>query len=107
MARASSPTGLSLAQLQKLMKSRQSEMSRLTRSREKLVKKLEAIDEKIAAVSGGVGGGGGGTGGVRARNNVSLQDTILTILTKAGGPMSVGDILDKVTASGYRSNSAN
>jgi hypothetical protein len=109
MPRTASPTGFSIAQLQKLVQSRQTEMARLSRNRDKLLKKLDAVEAKLAAISGGAGGRGrgGAGGGTRARNEVSLQDTIHQILSKAGGPMSVGDILAKVTATGYRSNSAN
>jgi len=109
MARTSSPAGFSLAQLQKLMRSRQTEVNRLTRQRDKVQKKLDTLDARIAAASGGAGAGraSGGGGGVRARNEQSLQDVIHHVLGKSGGPMGVGDILAKVQATGYRSNSAN
>jgi len=95
--------GLSLAQLERLMNTRRAEMSKLTRQRDKLQKRLDAVDSKIAAISGGAGG----RPGSRARNAVSLQEAILQVLTKAGGPMKVGDIMDKVSNMGYRSTSAN
>jgi hypothetical protein len=88
------------------MRSRRGEMAKLTRKREKLLRQLDAVDEQIASVSGGAGTGGGGAGS-RARNKISLQEAILQVLTKSGGAMSVGDILDKVSATGYRSTSAN
>jgi hypothetical protein len=50
-----------------------------------------------------VAAGGGG----RVRNEKSLNDMISGVLTKAGKPMSVGDITDAVRAGGYKSNSAN
>ena len=102
MTRANS--GLSLAQLERLVQSRRGEMAKLTRKREKIQKQLDAIDGRIASISGGASGGRGGT---RARNEVSLQEAILQTLSKAGGPLSVGQILDKVSAAGYRSTSAN
>src|SRR3954447_21763069 len=61
MARAAANSGLSLAQLERLMKSRRTEMNRLGRKRDKLQKQLDAVDAQIAAVSGGGGGGGGGS----------------------------------------------
>jgi hypothetical protein len=108
MARTPS-AGLSLAALEKMMNSRRKDVARLTRKRDKIQKKLDAIDAQIAAVSGGAAGrmGGGGGRGSRARNDASLQDVIHQVLSKGGGPMSVGDILAKVEATGYRSNSAN
>jgi len=104
MARSASNTGYSLAQLEKLMQSRRGEMAKLTRKRDKLQKQLDVIDGKIGAISGGAGGGRGGS---RARNEVSLQEAILQVLSKSGGPMNVGAIMEKVSATGYRSTSAN
>lgn len=101
MPRVSSSTEMSLAQLEKLMNSRRKDLAKLTRQRQKVQKKLDAIDEKIAAIGGSAGGGR------RARNAMSLQDLIHQVLSKANGAMSVGDILNKVNAAGYRSNSAN
>jgi hypothetical protein len=106
MARTPS-TGLSLAALQKMIQSRQNDVAKLTRKRDKFQKRVDALDAQIAALAGGAGGGGGGGRGSRARNDASLQDVIHQVLSKGGGPMSVGDILAKVEATGYRSNSAN
>jgi hypothetical protein len=86
------------------MRTRRSEMAKLSRQREKLQKRLDAVDSRIADISGGAGGGRPGS---RARNSVSLQEAILQVLGKAGGPMKVGDIMDKVSNMGYRSTSAN
>jgi hypothetical protein len=86
------------------MRTRRSEMAKLARQREKLQKRLDAVDSRIADISGGAGGGRPGS---RARNSVSLQEAILQVLTKGGGPMKVGDIMDKVSNMGYRSTSAN
>jgi hypothetical protein len=99
--------GLTLAQLERLMRTRRTELARLGRKRDKLQKKLDAIDERINEVSGGAVNGRSAGSGRRARNESSLQDTIHQVLSKAGGAMSVGDIVNKVMASGYRSNSAN
>jgi hypothetical protein len=109
MARTAAPAGLSLAQLEKMMQSRRTEVARLTRKRDTVQRKLDVLNAKIAALSGGAvgGGGGGGGGGTRARNEVSLQDMIHQVLSKGSSPVSVGDIVDKVKALGYRSNSAN
>jgi hypothetical protein len=111
MPRTPSTNGLTLAHLERLMRTRRTELARLTRKRDTLQRRIDAIDGKIAAVSGGIsvgnGRAGGGGTGRRARNASSLQDTIHQVLSKAGGAMSVGDIVAKVTATGYRSNSAN
>ncbi|HSI33122.1 MAG TPA: hypothetical protein VK986_05980 [Tepidisphaeraceae bacterium] len=110
MARPASGS-MNLAQLEKLVQARRSEVDKLNRQRAKVQRKLDAIDARIADLSGGATGGGGGGPrrgpGSRVRNDISLQDLIHQILSKAGAPMGVGDIADKAKASGYRSNSAN
>ena len=109
MARPRSTDGLSLAQLERLMQSRRTELNRLTRQRDKIQKKLDTLNDRISEISGGMAGGtrGGGGGGTRARNAVNLPEVIHQVLAKAGAAVSVGDIMDKVRAAGYRSNSAN
>jgi hypothetical protein len=108
MARPRSTVDLSLAQLERLMQSRRTELTRLTRERDKVQKKLDTLNGRISEISGGLGNGTrGGGGGTRARNAVNLPEVIHQVLTKAGAAMSVGDIMDKVRAGGYRSNSAN
>ena len=114
MARTRSTVDLSLAQLDRLVRTRRTEMTRLTRQRDKLQKRLDDLDGRIAEIAGGPGFAGamggrsaGGGGGGRARNDVSLQDAIHRVLSKASAPMGVGDIMEKVRAAGYRSNSAN
>src|SRR5690242_15909975 len=104
MARASTTDGLSLAQIERLLRKRRTEIARLTRKRDRLQSRLDAVNQQLAAVSGGPGGAGGAHS--RARNEVSLQDTLVQVMGK-GGPMSVSDILDGVLATGYRSHSAN
>jgi hypothetical protein len=95
------------------MNSRRNDVARLTRKRDKVQKKLDALNAQIAALAGGslgrLGGGRGGSvaAGTRARNEVSLQDAIHQVLSKSSSPMAVGDIVAKVEAAGYRSNSAN
>ena len=104
MTRTRPNESLSLNQLEHLMRARRAEVARLIRERDKLRKRLELVHQKIVALSGG---GPGGRIGIRARNAMSLQDQIHQVLTQAGGPLSVGDILDKVLAAGYRSHSTN
>lgn len=107
MARPSSPN-LSLAQLQKLVQSRTAELGRLNRQRNKLQRRIDTIDARIADLSGGAvrAAGAGGGPGSRVRNAVSLQDLIQQILSKAGKPLAVGDIMEKALAAGYKSNAA-
>ena len=107
MARPRSTDGLSLAQLERLMQSRRTELTRLTRQRDKVQKKLDTLNDRISEISGGMVGGTRGGGGTRARNAANLPEVIHQVLSKSGAAVSVGDIMDKVRAAGYRSNSAN
>jgi hypothetical protein len=108
MARTSTTAGLTLGQLERLLDQKRRDLSKLERQRARIQKRLDAIDSRIAMIGGSVGmGRGRGGGGRRARNEASLQDTIHQILSKAGAPMAVGDIVDKVLSTGYKSNSAN
>lgn len=102
MPRPSSGTNLSLSDLQSIIETRRVELSRLRKQRAELQRKLDGLDRQIGKMEGGGRMGGGG----RARNAKSLNDTLEEVLSN-GKPMSVGDIVDAVKASGYRSSSAN
>jgi hypothetical protein len=113
MARPASGANLTIAQLQRVLNEKQSELHKLHRQRNQLQKKLNLLDRQIERVGGGANGFrggrgmGGGGGGTRARNEHSLLDTIEKVLRDAGKPMKVGDIMERVLATGYRSNSDN
>lgn len=105
MARPSTGANLSLAALQHIMESRKSELNRLRKQRTKIQRELDAVDREIGKIEGSGNGRGGGGG--RARNAKSLNDTLEDVLRANGKPMKVGDIVDAVKATGYRSSSAN
>jgi hypothetical protein len=116
MARPASGTNLTIAQLQRVLNDKKAELDKLYRQRNQLQKKMNGLDRQIERVNGGadglrlgrgMAGGGGGGGGTRARNEHSLLDTIEGVLRSAGKPLKVGDIMDGVLATGYRSGSAN
>lgn len=106
------PKALSIAELERLLEERRSSVAKLQKRRDELQAKLDDLDREIAAAGGGSRGPGGPgerparTAGGRARNATSLGDAIAAAMD-GKGPMSVGDILDAVTAGGYRSTSAN
>jgi hypothetical protein len=114
MARPASGTNLTIAQLQRVLNDKKAELDKLHRQRGQLQKRMNLLDRQIERVNGGADGmrlgrgmGGGGGGGTRARNEHSLLDTIEKVLRNAGKPLKVGDILEAVVATGYRSGSAN
>ncbi len=94
---------LSIGELERLLRKRQREVDSLTRKRAKVEKKLRALDERIRAASGT----GSIKGGGRAKNEVTLIDAIETAFKGAAKPLTVGEIVDRVTSSGYQSSSVN
>jgi hypothetical protein len=109
MARRSDLSAMSISDLERLIGKRRKVINRLQRKRATLMKKVGALDEEIRGLGGSVSMAGGViiSTGRRARNDRPLADVVLDVLQKAGQPMKVSDIADKVQASGYRSNSAN
>ena len=105
MARPISGTNLSLVQLQQFMEARRTELQKLRRKRSVVQRDLDALDRQIDRIEGGMGGRRGGNG--RARNEMSLNDTMEQVLKASGKPMKVADIVEAVQRAGYRSSSAN
>jgi len=104
--------GLSISDLERMLNERRSMLQKLATKRAVVQRKVDAIDREIARLGGngavrrGRPPGSGGGGGGRVRNELSLVGSIEAALRK-GDAMSVGDIVDAVKSSGYRSNSAN
>jgi hypothetical protein len=94
---------LSIAQLEALLEKHRAKVSELSREREKLQGKLDSLDAEIAAL-GGSGAVSSGRG-KRAKNDKSLSETLVEVLTAHGSPMKVANIVDAVTLSGYKSSS--
>ena len=113
MARPSTGSGLTIAQLQQILDQRQSELTRLHKRRDRVQRELDDVDKQIARLegrsfTGGRGrGNSGGGGGQRARNERSLVETLEEVFRQTKGPMRVGDIVEAVQRGGYRSNAAN
>jgi hypothetical protein len=84
-----------------MIRERQRELSKLQKRRAKVQRKLDALNERIAAM------GGRRPASVARRNGTNLPDTIATVLARARGPRSVGEIADRALAGGYRTNSGN
>ena len=110
MPRPNTGLNFNIVQLERILHDRRSELTKLERQREDLRRKLDGLDRQIIRLGGSLRGGGRGrgvTGTGRARNERSLIETIEGVMRDTGKPMRVGEILDAVSATGYRSNSAN
>lgn len=106
MARTTLRRGLTVSQLERLLEKRRSEVETLAKERRILQGRLDAVDAKMRTLAGN-GGGFTMTAAGRARNPVSLVTAMSDALAKAGTPLSVGEILNRVQESGYHSNAAN
>ena len=106
MARPNTGINFNIAQLERILNDRRSETTKLERQRGELQRKLEGLDRQIMKLTGGLRGLRG-RGGGRARNERSLVETIEDVMRSNGKPMRVGELVDAVTSTGYRSNSAN
>jgi hypothetical protein len=107
MARPNSGVNFNIAQLERILDDRRSELSKLERQRLDLQRRLNGLERQIIKVNGGLRGMRGRMGGGRARNARSLVETIEEVMRGNGKAMRVGEIVDAVTATGYRSSSAN
>jgi hypothetical protein len=107
MARITNRSGLTVAVLEQMLQKRRSELDSLTKERQRIAKQLADVDARLRAISGGTSGGAALTRSGRVRNPVSLVGTMEQVLTKAGKPLSVGDIVQGVLDTGYQSGSAN
>ena len=111
MPRTRIPVGSSIADLERALQRRRAEYTKLLKERVGLERRLGVIDAKLRALGGGRGGGvmntAYTTASGRARNSQSLVATLTDVMTKANKPLNVGEIVEKVQASGYRSNSIN
>jgi hypothetical protein len=101
---ARSLTNLSIDELKRIVHARQRELGTLEKRRAKWQKQLKRVDAEIGALTGN-GKSPASRGGTRVHNEVSLSEVVHHVLSAASGPLGIGDIADKVLASGYRSNS--
>lgn len=93
---------LPIAQLEKILQSQRRRLNALEKQRARMRSKLTELDREIASLSGAAAGTAS-----RAHNSMSLVATLQNVFRSAGKPLPVGEILSRVKAAGYRSNSAN
>jgi septal ring factor EnvC (AmiA/AmiB activator) len=93
---------LTINELERMLDSHRRKLNELRKHRSKLASKLAEMDQQIVSLNGGRGATVG-----RAQNAKSLVATMESVLGSSGKPLGVGEIVAKVQAAGYRSNSAN
>ena len=106
MPRPPNPAELTISDLERMLQKRRSALQSLARERDVAQRRVDALDAKIRLLRGGSTVGNGAPGR-RRRNETSLVGTLAQVLRKAGKPLNVGDIVEKVQAFGYRSTAAN
>lgn len=98
-----------VAQLEQMLETaRRSELSKLTERREKLTQELADLDSQIEGMGGTVAGHGRRTVLKRrpgGRVQPSLKKLIIDSLQKSKKGLSTDDIVERVQAAGYKSNS--
>ena len=93
---------LSVAELQAEIARREKGLTKLRRKRERLLKNLADVEAALAKVGASLGGG---RRGPRMRNDSSLLDALIKVLT--GKTMSVTEAAEAVQNAGYKTSSPN
>ncbi len=123
MARPKAGSNFSISQLESLLMTKKRDLAALAAERQTLLKHLSEIDSRITSLGGTASGyspkkmgrppgstsakASGLTAGGRARNAKSLVETLIDVVGAATEPMKVGDIVDGVLKSGYKTGSDN
>lgn len=117
----------SVADLEKMLEKQRGELDRLETRREKLAADLAECDARISELNGSGGGAVASParratkkktskkvarqkktgGGKRVRNQPSLRQVVLDVLPAAKKPLSLDEVMERVLATGYRSNAGN
>lgn len=116
----------SVADLEKMLEKQRGELSRLEARRDKLTADLADCDARIGELNGGGVTGSGPVRratkkkkskkvarrkktaqGKRVRNQPSLRQVVLDVLPAAKKPLSLNEVMERVLATGYRSNAGN
>lgn len=100
---------LTIAELEKELRSRKTELKSLYRRRRPIAARLAAIDSRMEKIGGAPMNGSNGANGhapARDANGKTLLEMLEAVM-KSGRAFTVGQIVAKVTRRGYRSKSAN
>jgi hypothetical protein len=101
------PQALTVTELERILRRRRAEITLLTQERNRLQQRLGIIDNKIRELAGNGTIAFSANRAGRARNAMSLIETLSQVMGKTGKPMTVSNILQGVLDSGYRSTSPN
>jgi hypothetical protein len=93
---------MSVAELQAEIARREKGLTKLRRKRERLLKNLAEVESALAQAGAALGGG---RRGPRMRNDSSLLDALIKVLT--GKTMSVTEAAEAVQNAGYKTSSPN
>jgi len=104
---------LSVAQIEQVLEQQRSLLSELTSRRASLLSELKVLDKQIGQIAGKRGRGrvarmpSGRAVGRRARNEKSLRVLLGEILAKHKKGLTKKELVEKVLATGYKSNAQN
>lgn len=101
---AKDTTSLSLADLEKLLAERQAQVEALLKKRDQLAGAIENLD---AEINDFLTSGGTPRRGKRAKNSASLRTVMLEVLAKNKKGLSLADLAQQISDTGYKSNSRN
>jgi chromosome segregation ATPase len=102
---SSTTAGLSVADLERILDERKSQLQELGKRRDQLHKELEQLDDQIQSLVGIAGRGRRRRR--RIKNEASLRDVVVEILSKNKKGFTLADLQAKVGEAGYRSASKN
>jgi len=105
---AKDPAPLSIADLERILDERRDQVQTLLRKQEKLQKDIAKLDAEIQdAMNPNAPIGRAKRRGPRVKNETSLRTVVEGILAKSKKGLSLSDLANKVTETGYKSNSRN
>lgn len=102
---AKSATGMSVAELDKILDERKHHLHELAKRREQIQKELDKVDEEIQGI---VGVAAKVTRPrKRPKNELPLRDVVVDVLSKSKKGYTLPDLEIKVSEAGYKSASKN
>lgn len=99
---------LSVANLERVLLKRKATLDALLSRREKIQRALKTVEQRIVLLEGRASASGSKkVRRKRPRNATSLSTVIAEILSKSKNGLPLGELSERILASGYKSSSAN